>query len=146
MDRTSPIVCSCRCGRRYDAHAWKCLPYVGVMDDGVGGAVELRNCTGDGCRSTISIQVPRKPETAREAIMRKFSAAMAATDTLDAKAGHVTASVYAGLFLTQAGGDVGNALSLCPIEPRAIWVAVRALLGLVAVEEPHPLSFVGARR
>lgn len=49
-------VCTCACGCRYDADGWKCLAYVGRMDDGFGGQLELRNCP---CKSTLAIPVSR---------------------------------------------------------------------------------------
>lgn len=140
--RLSPgfiVVARCACGARYDAHAWKCLPYVGVMDDGVE-RVELRNCSFDGCLSTIAIPLPPVPVTARQVVERKFAEAVEAGD-VDSQP---SAAVFAGLFLHLAGGDVGSALVICPLGPRAIWAAVRAMLGQIAIEEPHPLSLVGA--
>lgn len=34
----------CPCGARYDEDGWRELPYVGVMPDGRGGSLVLRNC------------------------------------------------------------------------------------------------------
>lgn len=35
---------ACPCGARYDEEGWRELPYVGVMPDGAGGSLVLRNC------------------------------------------------------------------------------------------------------
>ncbi len=48
------VVCECGCGLRYDAHAWKCLPYVGKMIDDDGEEIELRTCA---CGSTRTVPV-----------------------------------------------------------------------------------------
>jgi hypothetical protein len=53
MSAATSLMCiaECRCGCRYDVHAWKCLAYVGRQDDGAGCELILRNC---GCGSTIA--------------------------------------------------------------------------------------------
>lgn len=43
----------CQCGAVHTEAEWFRLSYVGVMDDGDGGELELRNCQ---CHSTIAIQ------------------------------------------------------------------------------------------
>ncbi len=45
----------CRCGCVYTPSEWSGLEYVGLMDDGAGGTLELRNCL---CGSTIAITLP----------------------------------------------------------------------------------------
>lgn len=52
----SERVASCGCGRHYTPETWHELVFVGLQDDGMGGWLELRNCT---CRSTIATQLPR---------------------------------------------------------------------------------------
>ncbi len=48
----------CACGRRYDSSRWELLPRVvknrGIMDDGDGGYLELRNCP---CGSTLAEEI-----------------------------------------------------------------------------------------
>ena len=51
-----PGYIGCACGLAYSPANWLKLPLVSVMDDGVGGQLELRNCV---CGSTRA----RKLET-----------------------------------------------------------------------------------
>lgn len=55
-----PLVKTCRCGKSYDAHAWRALTYVGVQPGGPADEhgpaypdVELRNCS---CGSTLAVE------------------------------------------------------------------------------------------
>ncbi len=52
----APADKACGCGEVHDYYAWCRLPFVGVMDDGEGGQLTLRNC---GCGSTLAVEVPR---------------------------------------------------------------------------------------
>jgi len=48
---------ACGCGRVHDLRdpeAWTALPYVGLMEDGDGGWIALRNCP---CRSTLAVDL-----------------------------------------------------------------------------------------
>lgn len=45
-------VCTC-CHRHISPEQWRELPYVGLMEDGDSGYLELRNC---GCGSTLSCE------------------------------------------------------------------------------------------
>ena len=51
-----PVFCrdlkQCACGAVYTPGEWLSLKYVGQMDDGDGGWLELRNCV---CGSTIAV-------------------------------------------------------------------------------------------
>jgi len=48
-----PKRCTC-CARPYYAGEWTTLSFVGYMDDGDGGRLELRNCS---CGTTLSIAI-----------------------------------------------------------------------------------------
>jgi hypothetical protein len=48
-----PPIKQCACGAVYTADEWTSLEYVGPMDDGDDGELELRQCD---CNSTIAIQ------------------------------------------------------------------------------------------
>lgn len=51
------LVSECRCcGATYTAEQWEQLHYVGVQDDPDGG-VELRDCGGEGCRTTLAVEI-----------------------------------------------------------------------------------------
>lgn len=51
--------CAC-CGAVYPTlAAYRALPMCGVMDLG-GEALELRHCSGDGCRTTLAVAVQRR--------------------------------------------------------------------------------------
>ena len=50
--------CTC-CKKHYDKAGWEALERVGVVDDGDGGTLELRNCS---CGSTIAIQLTTKTQ------------------------------------------------------------------------------------
>ncbi len=55
MTRPMPIVGRvCACGLHHDTHSWKVLPYVGKMDAGNGGLLEMRNCP---CGSTLAVEL-----------------------------------------------------------------------------------------
>lgn len=43
----------CGCGASYSRSEWNALPFVGLQADGLGGSLELRNCTA--CSSTIAV-------------------------------------------------------------------------------------------
>jgi hypothetical protein len=46
----------CSCGKAVATlRDWLALPFVGLMDDGDGFVIEMRNC---GCRSTMAIEAP----------------------------------------------------------------------------------------
>lgn len=49
---------TCGCGRVHDAAGWAALDLAGsgLMDDGEGGFLELRNCA---CGSTLAIEAPK---------------------------------------------------------------------------------------
>lgn len=51
----APIIKQCACGRSYTATTWRWLRKVGLMDDGAGGILELRDCV---CRSTVALALP----------------------------------------------------------------------------------------
>jgi hypothetical protein len=71
------IVSRCGCGRQYTARQWADLQYVGLMSDGIGDELELRNCP---CSSTRAIRVPlarsaaRRTPWWRRAVSRLFAA------------------------------------------------------------------------
>lgn len=44
----------CGCGTEHYAGSWTELSFVGFMDDGDGGRIEMRDC---GCGSTIAVEV-----------------------------------------------------------------------------------------
>lgn len=44
----------CACGEKYNIDAWTDCEYVGPMDDGDGGFLELRNCK---CGSTMAAEL-----------------------------------------------------------------------------------------
>jgi len=44
-------VAICSCGKSYDSEKWELLQWIGDVDDGDGGLLELRNCF---CGSTIA--------------------------------------------------------------------------------------------
>jgi len=45
---------TCACGRSYTEASWAELPRVGLMSDGEGGVITMRNCT---CGSTLAIEL-----------------------------------------------------------------------------------------
>ena len=47
-----PIVAACGCGQKFSRQRWQSLRWVGVMPDGLGGGLSLRDCY---CGSTISL-------------------------------------------------------------------------------------------
>lgn len=49
------IIKVCSCGQPHTASDWLGLHYVGLMDDGEGGWLTLRNCAV--CQSTMAIEV-----------------------------------------------------------------------------------------
>lgn len=51
------VIRRCGCGQAHSRSGWASLRYVGPMDDGAGGRLELRNCR---CGSTLAIQVDGK--------------------------------------------------------------------------------------
>lgn len=57
-----PKKCTC-CARVHDEAAWKSLKLVGEMDDGEE-VIEIRNCDGDGCFSSIAVLLGPSPARA----------------------------------------------------------------------------------
>lgn len=55
--RTTGKRCAC-CGAVYGADAWARLPLVGIQRFGGESELELRNCVGAGCATTLAINVP----------------------------------------------------------------------------------------
>ena len=47
------IIKVCSCGQPHTARDWLGLKYLGVMDDGLGGWLTLRNCAV--CSSTMAV-------------------------------------------------------------------------------------------
>lgn len=81
----SDVLKTCPCGRTFTFDQWRELPGCGRMDDGDGGALDLRNCP---CGSTIAVDVAILQEDDRLAfeirrdarLLRLISAAETATD------------------------------------------------------------------
>lgn len=53
-DMLPPMKRCARCGAAFSPETWRALAYVGVQEDGEGGALSLRNC---GCGSTLAIDL-----------------------------------------------------------------------------------------
>lgn len=57
----------CRCCGSVFTHAeWLLLPFVGLMADGLGGYLELRQCGGRDCNTTLSVQATELGEHRRD--------------------------------------------------------------------------------
>lgn len=52
----APPIKTCACSRSYDALAWASLPAIGVMPDGAGNVLVLKNCPAP-CFSTLAVEV-----------------------------------------------------------------------------------------
>jgi hypothetical protein len=66
-------VTTCSCGRKYSAADLRKLPLLGLMPDGDGGVLELRDCQ---CGSTLSLPAPvAGPERAPTALATALLAA-----------------------------------------------------------------------
>ncbi len=60
--RAAPTIKRCACGCTYNIHEWRELRYVGRDDDGDGGELELRDCSGAHCSSTLAIEIPSRQD------------------------------------------------------------------------------------
>lgn len=52
MGKSRQTIKVCRCGRDYTEASWAQLARVGLMSDGEGGSLTLRNCA---CGSTLAV-------------------------------------------------------------------------------------------
>lgn len=50
------VLVRCSCGTCYTRSEWQRLPWVGLMGDGNGGQLELRNCPCGSTRATPNVK------------------------------------------------------------------------------------------